>query len=233
MTPEPASSDTPKPPPKGAHEIPKIPDSLTEEPETFPVPKGQSVSEMLTSALPEPPGTQKRDQIPEISHPIPMEHHQVEKSPQKSPSKGSKLLPVIGGILGMLLIILLLLKPSSPTKQETPSDTVNQLELQKELQTLKLKDQDINTQLATLTTRVKAAEEKVEAYQTALDALKQSTEEVQKRSSENRNYISTIYRQFLDLELKINAIGGGYRDNSNKEPESRVVNPYIGTSELP
>lgn len=186
------------------------------------------------SELPLPPG--KKNRQPEA--PAPVKSMVPEEKPKNFPASGSKssgfnkIYYVAGAVLG-LLFILLLLKPSKGTHQETPTPAAEDSVVLRELQGLKIKDQELSGKITILEGKIKLAEDKANAYEVGISTLKTSLEENQKKATENRNYISTIYRQVLDLELKVDAVGGGYKDLPGKEPAGRVVNPFIGSSELP
>ena len=153
------------------------------------------------------------------------------------------LVPIIIGISVATVILLLLIKPAATTEQNPQENTGIELtssntEYQEEkiisdLQSLKISFQDLKTRYVSVQTRMDTIEAENEAYKLAVGTLRTSLEAVQTKSNQNQNYISTIYRQVLDLELKVGNIGGGYQNNVPRKPEERVVNPYIGNDQLP
>lgn len=180
--------------------------------------------------LPSPPGKQKKQQEQPTPPVTPPEKEEKADAPNKT---GMQKIYVVAGILLGLLFGLLLIKPNQTNKIEQPKPAAEENIIFKEIQGLKITDQELRGKITLLEGKIKLAEEKANAYEVGISTLKSGLEENQKKSTENRNYISTIYRQILDLELKVNAVGGGFKALPNKEPTGRVVNPYIGSSELP
>lgn len=220
-----------------------------------PPPKTETpkVSEMLSETLPDPentslpslPGTNRTKEektleeapIPTKQEPEPPQEQDLTPQKKEKKSKGFSIpiLPIaIGTVLLILVALLLLPKTEQNIEQKAPEQIENnEASLKTEIQNLQIRQQQLENQLITMTNKVETAENNIKTFQLALTTIQTSLSDVQKKSSENRNYISTIYRQALNLELRIEAVGGGYQGSSQKEPDERVVNPYIGSGELP
>lgn len=188
----------------------------------------EEAEEPAPSELPARPGTIKQEPVekPQLEQ-IPKE----EKPKEKGKAKISPLIIAIGA-LGFLLVIILL-KPAPSGNQQPEVVVAPDARLLEEIQNIKIRHSQLQNQVSTIQKQRDEASQLVEALRVQNETLQSRLNTAEQASKDNRNYISTIYRQLLDLQLKMEAIGGGYGDVPQRQPEGRVVNPYIGEGNLP
>jgi hypothetical protein len=185
--------------------------------------------------LPAPPGTVKKapsraKKEPKETPPMPT----PEKAPEKPTGKKEKIpgwiVPAAAGLVLVLLVALAL--PSTKKNGQSPGvtapeGTVSAEAFQTEIQKLLIKNTSLESRMNLLEGEAQSYEKQVKAYKENLQAVSTELETLKKQSAENRGYISTIYRQVLDVELKLESLGGGFGQKTPKAEEERVVNPYI------
>lgn len=199
-----------------------------------PVSKILEETDVPSQGLPEPPGTKRKAAEKKQAASIQILSESISNSDEKTTPTKQKISPLTIAIAALaFLLIVIMLKPNPGAGEQQNVAVEPDTHLLEEIQNIQIKQSQLEVQVTAIQKQRDEAKQLVETLQIQNEKLQTRLTAAEQASKDNRNYISTIYRQLLDLQLKIEAVGGGYGNIPQKEPEERVINPYIGEGNLP